>query len=136
MEELKMGYNEVFERADKAIEESKKLTTKDRKAMKSSTFCGPGKSFPINDCSHYTAGLRLLNRAKFSDTTKAKIKSCIMSKGKKMGCSNKSEKSSYLTLEMQSLYDSPEFAATKALIEESIKNPDMDLDFSTVQIED
>ena len=25
----------------------KKLTTKDRKKLKESTFCGPGKSFPV-----------------------------------------------------------------------------------------
>jgi hypothetical protein len=30
----------------------KKLTTKDRKKMKKSTFCGPGRSFPIPDCQH------------------------------------------------------------------------------------
>lgn len=37
----------VTARAKIAIEESKKLTTKDRKKLKSSTFCGPKKSFPI-----------------------------------------------------------------------------------------
>lgn len=30
----------VVERANVAIEEAKKLTTKDRKKLKSSTFCG------------------------------------------------------------------------------------------------
>lgn len=57
-----------------------------------------------------------------------------------MGCpgakEKKKETSSYLTLGVQALYDSPEFASTKALIEESIKNPGLDLDFSSVQIEE
>jgi hypothetical protein len=30
----------LFEKANKAIEEAKKLTTKDRKKLKSGTFCG------------------------------------------------------------------------------------------------
>jgi len=33
-----MSLNELFERADKAM--GKKLTTKDRKKLKKSTFCG------------------------------------------------------------------------------------------------
>ena len=39
--------DDVFERAERALEEAKKLSTKDRKALKKSTFCGPGKSFPV-----------------------------------------------------------------------------------------
>lgn len=35
--------NRLFERADEAM--SKKLTTKQRKNLKSSTFCGPNRSF-------------------------------------------------------------------------------------------
>lgn len=123
--------DELIEKANKAM--GKVLTTKDRKKLKKSAFCGPGRSFPVPDCSHYTAGLRLLNRSKFSDVTKAKIRSCIVSKGKKMNCpgarDDKKETSSYLTLNMQELYNSPEFASTKILIEESIKNPGQDLIF-------
>ena len=124
--------DDVFERAERALEEAKKLSTKDRKKLSKSTFCGPGKSFPVNDCAHYTAALRLLNRSKFSDSTKKNIHACIMRKGKQMGCpgASKKEKSSYLTKEMRELYDSPEFASTKLLVEESIKNPDMELDFN------
>ena len=130
----------IIERANEALEEAKALTTKERKALEPGVYCGPQKSFPIPDCVRYTAALRLLNRSKFSDATKAKIKSCVMSKGKKMGCpgagDKKKETSSYLTLDMQALYDSPEFASTKVLVEESIKNPGMELDFSLVQIEE
>lgn len=100
---------------------------------------GPNRSFPINDCAHYTAALRLLNRSKFSAKTKAKIRACVLRKGKKMGCKgavDKKENSSYLTIEIKKLYDSPEFATTKQLVEESIKNPDLDLDFDLVQIEE
>ena len=45
-----MSLNELFERADKAM--GKKLTTKDRKKLKKSVYCGPGKSFPCPDCKH------------------------------------------------------------------------------------
>lgn len=93
---------------------------------------GPNRSFPIPDCSHYIAGLRLLNRSKFSAETKARIKRCIINKGIKMGCKGakekKGEKSSYLTLEVQKLYDSEEFATTKELVEKSVKNPGMGFD--------
>lgn len=94
---------------------------------------GPNRSFPVNDCAHYTAALRLLNRSKFSSETKARIKRCIINKGIKLGCKGakekKGEKSSYLTEDIKELYNSKEFAATKKLVEESIKNPNMDLDF-------
>lgn len=129
----------AIERAQKALDMAKTLTTKDRKALKSSTYCGPGRSFPITDCAHYTAALRLLNRSKFSDATKAKIRSCVMSKGKKMNCpganDKKKETSGYITSDIQSLYDSPEFESTKKLVEESIANPGMDLEFDLVYIE-
>lgn len=123
---------------DKLIENAyvvmgKKLTTTQRKKLKKSTYCGPQKSFPIPDCAHYTAGLRLLNRSKFSSSTKAKIKRCIINKGIKLGCKGakekKGEKSSYLTVDIQKLYDSEEFKSTKELIEQSFKGPDMNLDF-------
>ena len=35
---------ELFSRADAAIENSKKLSTKQRKKLKDSQFCGPGRS--------------------------------------------------------------------------------------------
>jgi len=69
-----------------------KLSTKSRKALSDSSFCGPNRSFPVNDCAHYTAALRLLNRAKVSSDTKAKIRSCVNSRGKKLGCTSDSTK--------------------------------------------
>lgn len=121
---------ELIERANKVIEEAKALTTKQREKLPDSVYCGPQKSFPINDCTRYTAALRLLNRSKFSDATKKKIKACIIRKGKKLGCPGAKEKSSYLTKEIIELYDSEEWASTKELIEKSLENPGMELDFT------
>lgn len=120
--------DELFERADTAM--GKKLTTKQRKRMKDSTFCGPGRSFPVNDCAHYTAALRLLNRSKFSDSTKSKIRSCIMSKGRKLGCGGaKKAKSNLeqLNLKVEDVMSLPVFEKTVELVEASLKNPGMDL---------
>lgn len=66
--------------------DDKTLTTEARKKLKSSTFCGPGRSFPVPDCAHYTAALRLLNRAKVSESTRSKIRACINRKGTTLGC--------------------------------------------------
>ena len=61
--------NQLIDRANKAIgkdkEDAAPLTTKKRKSLPKSSFCGPGRSFPVNDCAHYTAALRLLNRSKY-----------------------------------------------------------------------
>lgn len=63
-----------------------KLSTAKRKKLKSSTFCGPGRSFPVPDCAHVTAARRLIGRAKASADTKAKIMACVNRKAKSMGC--------------------------------------------------
>lgn len=125
-------FDKLIERANRAMgkEVAAPLTTEQRKKLKKSTFCGPNRSFPINDCSHYTAGLRLLNRSKFSDSTKAKIKSCIIAKGKKMGCGGAKEKSSFTEQEINYIINSEIFKTTLDLVEASIKNPGMDLDFN------
>ena len=122
----------IYEKASQAIERAKKLTTKQRKALKKSTFCGPGRSFPVNDCAHYTAALRLLNRSKFSSSTKAKIRSCVNAKGKKMGCggAKKKEKSFYLTKEIQEMCALPIWKPTMEFIEKAKQNPGMDLEWT------
>lgn len=66
-------------------EQDAKLSTEKRKALPNSAFCGPQRSFPVNDCAHYTAAKRLLGRYK-GPGDKSKIMSCIESKGKKLGC--------------------------------------------------
>jgi len=119
-----MGLEEAINRANKAIENSAALTTKQRKNLKTSQFCGPGRSFPVNDCAHYTAALRLLNRSKFSDSTKAKIRACVNRKGKAMGCTKKSEKSA----DIDALINSDVFKTTRELVEQSLESKGLDFD--------
>jgi len=133
----------LFDRAQKALEYSKKLSTKDRKKLKSSTFCGPNRSFPVPDCKHVAVAKTYLGRAKFSSATKKKIAACINRKAKQLGCNTSKKAKAYhlyrfveLSYEQKKLYSSDVFATTKQLVEESIKNPDMDLDFDLVHIED
>lgn len=65
--------------------------------------------------SHVRAALRLLNRAKVSDATKAKIRACVMRKNKALGCGVKSgDKDS---LEIQRLAESDEFKSTRELLD-------------------
>jgi len=135
--------HQLFDRAQKALESAKKLTTKDRKKLKSSTFCGPDRSFPVPDCKHVAAAKTYLGRSKFSASTKKKIAACINRKAKQLGCNteNKAKASKMprfieLSYEEKKLYSSDVFATTKQLVEESIKNPDMDLDFDLVTIEE
>ncbi len=124
---------ELIERACRAIEESKKLTTKDRKKMSKGTFCGPGRSFPVNDCKHAATAKAFLGRAKFSASTKKKIAACINRKAKAMGCGGeKKAKADYpkyieLSAEEKRLYSSDIFESTKELVEESINNPGLEL---------
>lgn len=63
-----------------------KLSAASRKKLKSSTFCGPGKSFPVTDCAHVTAARRLIGKASVSTDTKSKILACVSRKASAMGC--------------------------------------------------
>ena len=126
----------VIDSLDKVIEKAydvmgKALTTKERKKMKKSTFCGPGRSFPIPDCKHVAIAKAYLGRSKFSKATKKKIAACINRKAKQLGCkvTKKAKADIELTKDEKSLYNSDIFKSTKELVEKSIKNPEMDLDF-------
>ena len=124
--------NKLIDRANKALETAKPLTTKQRKKMKKSTFCGPGRSFPVPDCKHVAVAKAYLGRSKFSKSTKKKIAACINRKAKQLGCDvSKKAKDSIkyieLSAEQKRLYSSDIFAETKGLVEESIKNPDLEL---------
>jgi hypothetical protein len=94
----------------------------------------------VPDCKHVAVAKTYLGRSKFSASTKKKIAACINRKAKQLGCntSKKAKASRFIELsyEQKKLYSSDVFATTKRLVEESIKNPDMDLDFDLVQIED
>lgn len=63
--------------------------SKERQAMKT-TFCGPNKTFPIPDCKHAAVALAMLNwprvKAKYSDSVRARIASCVRGRGKTLGC--------------------------------------------------
>ena len=131
------GYlDKLVERAKEAIEKAAPLTTKQRKALKSSTFCGPGRSFPVPDCKHVGVAKTYLARAKFSSATKQKIAACINRKAKQLGCTpGKKAKAGEeifptyqeLSTDEKRLYSDDIFMETKALVEESIKNPGMEL---------
>ena len=113
--------NAVMEK-DKAA----KLSTKKRNKLKKSTFCGPGRSFPVNDCAHYSAALRLLNRSKFSDSTKKKIRSCINRKGKQLKCGGAKKANASLKeagLNIEDIIMLPVFKCTRDVVNDSIENP-------------
>jgi len=112
----------------------KKLTTKTRKKLPASVFCGPGRSFPVNDCAHVRAAKVYLKRSNFSASTQAKIAACINRKAKALGCPGtkpaKGKGSVDLTTQELALMDDPIFESTKKLVEQSIETPDMELEWS------
>lgn len=73
----------------KEIEDAK-LSTKQRKDLSKSTFCGPNKSFPVPDCAHVVAARRLIGRYK-GPGDKSTILACVSRKAKKLGCDTKSK---------------------------------------------
>jgi len=123
----------LIERAQKSVEEAKKLTTKDRKAMNKSTFCGPNRSFPVPDCKHVGVAKAYLGRANFSAATKKRIAACINRKAKALGCDV--SKKAKADLEM-ALFDDPIFESTKLLVEQSVQTPNMELDWTDFVEED
>ena len=71
--------------------EDAKLSTEQRNKLKGSTFCGPGRSFPVPDCAHVTAARRLIGRANVGESTKSKILACVSRKAKALGCGDSSD---------------------------------------------
>ncbi len=128
--------DKLIDRANKALEVAKPLTTKQRKKMKKSTFCGPGRSFPVNDCKHVGVAKAYLKRSKFSKSTKKKIAACINRKAKQLGCTPGKKAKAYvgLSTEEKQLYSSDVFQSTRELVEESIKTPELEL--FPIKIED
>jgi hypothetical protein len=82
-DEMKEFY-ELTDEDDEASTDAK-LSTKQRKKLPSSSFCGPDRSFPVPDCAHYTAAKRLIGRYK-GPGDKSRILSCVERKGKALGC--------------------------------------------------
>jgi hypothetical protein len=62
-----------------------KLTAEGRKKLKGGSFCGPNRSFPVENKAHVVAARRLIGRAKVSSSTKSKILACVNRKAKAMG---------------------------------------------------
>lgn len=67
-----------------------KLSTKSRKGLPSSAFCGPDRSFPVPDCAHVTAAKRLIGRYK-GPGSKSSILACVNRKAKSLGCNGGSD---------------------------------------------
>ena len=84
-------YNDLADNLPAESGTDAKISTEARKKMKSGTFCGPNRSFPVNDCAHVTAARRLIGTAKLSDATKSRILSCVSRKAKALGCGGKDE---------------------------------------------
>jgi hypothetical protein len=130
-----MALKEAIERVEKAVkhadEVAKKLTTKTRKALKSSVFCGPNRSFPVNDCAHVRAAKVYLKRSKFSAATQQKIAACINRKAKALGCPGNvpAKAKGAVDVELQKILDSKIFNTTKELVDASMENEGMELDF-------
>ncbi len=128
--------NKLFNRAKAAMGmkvESKTLTTKDRKKLSKSTFCGPNKSFPVPDCKHVATAKAYLSRSKFSKATKQKIAACINRKAKSLDCNVTKKAKAYteysykvLDKDAKVLYSSEVFATTRELVDWSLKNPNCD----------
>ena len=130
-----MGLREAISRVNTSLENAKKLTTQQRKKLKSSVFCGPNRSFPVPDCKHVGTAKAYLGRSKFSKATKQRIAACINRKAKALGCTpGKPAKAAIsfdsLTEEELKLADSAIFKTTKELVEQSLVSEDMELDFS------
>lgn len=68
-----------------------KLSSKTRKGLASSTFCGPNRSFPVNDCAHVTAARRLIGKYK-GPGNKSSILACVARKAKRLGCDGAKKK--------------------------------------------
>jgi len=80
----------LLEDSDELANTEAKYTTKQRDNMQPSSFCGPGKSFPVTNRSHVVAARRLIGRYKGGD--KASIMACVNRKAKAMGMGSKEGK--------------------------------------------
>ena len=83
---MKRDLTKLVQQLDDCVELAKKLTTKDRKKLQSTTFCGPNRSFPVPDCKHVGTAKAYLGRSKFTPAQKARIAACINRKAKSLGC--------------------------------------------------
>lgn len=64
---------------------SAKLSTDQRKKLKSPSFCGPNHTLPVSDVEHLTAARRLLDRVTLSSDQKARVRAILDNKAVSMG---------------------------------------------------
>jgi len=83
--ELKKMLEEKLITQEEYDEADAKLSTKARKKLSGSTFCGPNRSFPVPDCAHVVAARRLIGRYK-GPGNKSSILACVARKAKALGC--------------------------------------------------
>lgn len=133
-----MSLRKAINKVNKAVDKAAKLTTKTRKALPKGVFCGPGRSFPVHDCSHVRAAKVYLKRSKFSSSTQSKIAACINRKAKSLGCTGKvpaKGKGSFeyadLTPQEQKIFDSEVFGPTRKLVDQSLETEGLELDFAS-----
>lgn len=107
----------LIEQLEQCLEEAKKLTTKDRKKLKKSTFCGPNRSFPVNDCKHAATAKAYLGRSKFSKATKKKIAACINRRAKMLGCPEGKPAKAEIEQEILDFMSDPVWEETQQLID-------------------
>jgi len=67
-----------------------KLSAEQRKKMSSSTFCGPDRSYPVNDCNHAKSAMAYAKKNNAGSTVVA----CIKRKAARLGCPFSTEKKS------------------------------------------
>jgi hypothetical protein len=79
----------VSDNIDKEVNDAV-LSTEQRKALPDSTFCGPGRSFPVPDCAHVTAARRLIGRYE-GPGDKSRILACVSAKATRLGCNKNDE---------------------------------------------
>ncbi len=108
---------ELIKQLEHCVEEAKKLTTKDRKKLKQSTFCGPNRSFPVNDCKHAATAKAYLGRSKFSAATKKRIAACINRRAKALGCPEGKPAKAEADQEIIEFMNDPVWEETKNLID-------------------
>lgn len=78
-----------------------KLSAASRDKLPDSAFCGPDRSFPAHDESHVRNGLSQLPKAKLSSSQKARVRACLVRKGKKYGIKANKEGDSQMEKELQ-----------------------------------
>lgn len=131
-----MNLKKIIKELNKSIEHAKKLTTKTRKALPSSVFCGPGRSFPCQDCAHVRAAKVYLKRSHFSASTQRKIAACINRKSKALGCGGTKPAKAKgaeekIDKELQVIMDSKVFETTRKFVDQSVENEGMELNFTS-----